>query len=103
LTTDGKGNISVSGIISGTGGSGITKQGDGTLTLGGANTFDGRVNVNQGVVSVTHALGLGSTSGGTLVGSGAQVQVSGGVSIGENFVIRVVAGGLYRTPLGSFR
>ena len=36
LTTEGKGDINVSGIVSGTGGAGITKLGEGTLILGGA-------------------------------------------------------------------
>src|SRR5262249_14221296 len=65
LTTDGRGNINVSDIVSGTGGSGITKFGDGTLTLGGANTFDGPVNVNQGNLLLTNSSALGSTAAGT--------------------------------------
>src|SRR4051812_19516396 len=77
LTTDGKGDINITGIVSGTGGSGITKLGDGTLILGGPNTFEGALNVNQGAVRVTNAGGLGSTAGGTFVSTGAAVQFQG--------------------------
>jgi autotransporter-associated beta strand protein len=107
LTTDGKGDIDVTGVIKGTGGSGITKLGDGTLTLGGpntsANTFDGVVNVNQGSILVTKDSGLGSTAGGTIVGTGASVQVSGGRTIAENFVIRDVGVGFNLDTMGAIR
>jgi fibronectin-binding autotransporter adhesin len=106
LTTDGKGNISASGVISGSAGAGITKQGDGTLILGAANTFEGLVDVKQGVVSVTAGgatnSGLGSTAGGTIVRTGAQVQVSSGATaINENFVINDIGPGLNQQTMGA--
>jgi autotransporter-associated beta strand protein len=83
LTSDGKGNINVADVISGSGGAGIIKQGDGVLTLAGANTFDGAVSINQGVLSVTNSAGLGAgtatAGGGTFVNPGAQLQVSNNV------------------------
>src|SRR6185295_6130550 len=83
-----------SDVISGTGGAGIIKQGDGVLTLAAANTFDGLVDVKQSVVSVTNSAGLGSAAGGTIVRSGAQLQVSNNVNItNENFVINDIGGG----------
>ncbi|MDK9724671.1 MAG: filamentous hemagglutinin N-terminal domain-containing protein, partial [Sterolibacteriaceae bacterium MAG5] len=56
-----------SGVISGTGS--LTKEGAGTLTLSGNNTYDGVTNVNAGTLSVTHANGLGGTGAGTVVGA----------------------------------
>src|SRR6185312_14581955 len=106
LTTDGKGNIDVTGVISGTTGSGISKLGDGTLIVEGANTFDGTVNVNQGVVRVKNAAGLGSNAGATFVNTGAAVQFQGNfgaTNVGENFVIRDVGVGFDQTTLGSIR
>ncbi|MEK7951355.1 beta strand repeat-containing protein [Luteolibacter soli] len=52
--------LNVSGIVSGA--FGITKSGTGTLTLTGANTFDGPVTVSQGTLSIAS---LNSVSGGT--------------------------------------
>lgn len=51
---------------------GLTKNGAGTMSLGGANTFDGPVTVNSGTLRYDHASGLSSSSlvtvnnGGTL-------------------------------------
>ncbi len=64
-------NIStISGIVSGTGSS-ITKTGPGTLVLTGANTFDGGITINGGVVQ-SNATGLGST--GTITFGGGILQ-----------------------------
>jgi autotransporter-associated beta strand protein len=50
LTIDGRGDLDVEGIVSGTGG--ITKLGNGTLVLGKDNTFEGLVNVTQGAINL---------------------------------------------------
>lgn len=70
-------DVSVSGIISdGSSGYGLTKLGSGNLTLSGANTFSGPVNISAGRVRVgsNNALGTGSASltfdGGTLSSDG---------------------------------
>jgi rhamnogalacturonan endolyase len=63
--------ITLNGVLGGTGG--FTKSGDGTLTLGAANTFTGSVNLNAGVLRVLGSLGSGGAvnlNGGTLVGTG---------------------------------
>lgn len=60
LTIGGAGNTSISGVIQNSTGSGkLTKVGSGTLTLSGANTFNGLVTINEGAVSV----GLWNLSG----------------------------------------
>jgi len=103
LTTDGRGDIEVSGIIKGSSSSGIVKEGDGALILSGVNTYDGPVTVDQGALVAANSQALGSTAGGTFVNSGAALRVEGGVSIAENFVIRDVGVGLNLSSMGAVR
>jgi autotransporter-associated beta strand protein len=53
---------------------GITKLGNGTLTLNGNNTYTGITNVNAGIVKIASNTGLGGTSNGTVVAAGATLQ-----------------------------
>jgi autotransporter-associated beta strand protein len=55
------GLLTLSGIISGTG-VGLTKTGDGQLTLSAANTFSGRVRILGGTISVGSDSNLGTAS-----------------------------------------
>lgn len=63
----------VSGVISGTGGS-LSKFGTGTLTLTGANSYTGGTDVEMGTLAVGNASALGagsvSVNGGTLMTAG---------------------------------
>src|SRR5262245_1748976 len=76
LTLDGRGNIDVEGVVSGSGG--ITKLGDGTLILAGNNSFDGLVTLTQGVINLRNNNALGSTNAGTIEGLGTAVKLQGG-------------------------
>jgi fibronectin-binding autotransporter adhesin len=56
---------------------GLTKLGSGILTLGTANTFVGDVNVAEGTVRLGNTAALGTTNGGTVVASGATLDLGG--------------------------
>ena len=102
-TFTGAGSTHVSGVVSG--GGGITKNGEGTLILSGANTYSGGTNVQSGVLSVRHSSGLGTTAGGTIVSNGAELQVQGGIAIGaESLTLNgsgVSGGGALRNMSGD--
>jgi autotransporter-associated beta strand protein len=78
LTIDG-GNAGPLGLITGTGG--ITKTGQGTLSLINAgNTFTGGLTVAEGVVSVSSAGNLGSLSGAGVAVNGGTLRFTGGTA-----------------------
>jgi len=62
--------------ISGTG-SVTENNAAGTITLAGANSFSGGLNVSAGTVKASNANALGSTNGTTTVSSGATLDVNG--------------------------
>jgi autotransporter-associated beta strand protein len=77
-------NISLGGILSGSGG--LTKTGAGTLTLSGTNTYSGATTINAGKLLLNGVIAANGTvtvaGGGTLGGngiiSGATIVQSGG-------------------------
>ena len=82
-------NTTYAGVISGAGGS-LIKQGSGTLSLTGANTFTGGVTHNAGTIEVGHnnALGTGGlalANGATLGATGGAVQLTNALTIGNAF------------------
>lgn len=80
------------GIITGIGGSAITKISAGTLQLGGANTFTGGVTITTGVINAQVAAALGVT-GAVTVASGAALQLQGGITY-NTLPLTIVAGGI---------
>ncbi len=106
ITNSGGGSTAlvVSGPISdGPGAFGITKSGDGLLTLSGDNSYDGTTSVAAGGgIRVGHDHGLGSASGGTDVPSNAWVEITGGVNVGEPLTLRdACEAGALRTCAGT--
>lgn len=79
LTISGSFNSSLSGVLSGTGG--LTKTGAGTNFLSGTNTYSGLTTLSAGVLNLQNNSALGSGSTGAIVASGAQLQLSGGVTV----------------------
>src|SRR5262249_4328530 len=63
-TFNGGGNATVSGVISG--GGGIVMNSTGTLTLSGANTFNGAVNMSSGTITLGNVAGLGPVGSAVL-------------------------------------
>ena len=79
-----------SGILSG--GSGITKTGEGTMILGGANTFSGGTLLEIGQLRLTHnnALGTGDLTVNNL--GNTLITLSDGVNIANNINLATSAG-----------
>jgi autotransporter-associated beta strand protein len=78
LTTNGTATLTVGGTIGGTG-AGLFKEGTGTLSLNGANTFDGGVTIDAGTVRAGNALALGPSTNSLTFGasSNGKLQVNG--------------------------
>jgi autotransporter-associated beta strand protein len=64
-------------------GYGLTKSGTGTLVLAGSSTYEGAMLINAGIVNLQNSLALGGTLAGTTVGSGATLQLQGGINVGN--------------------
>ena len=60
----------------------MIKNGTGTLTLTGANSYTSPTLINQGTVNIQNATGLGSNTPAVIVASGATLQLQGGIAVG---------------------
>lgn len=89
LTINDGSNRTFSGRI-GAGGTNIAivKQGGGTWTLSGANTYTGTTEIEEGTITIASNAALGSSAGNTVVSSGARLFVgTTGRSTAEPFNI----------------
>jgi autotransporter-associated beta strand protein len=71
--------LTIPGVINPTG---VTKNGTGTWTLSGANTYSGNTTISAGALNIQHANALGTTARGTTVASGAALQLQGDITVG---------------------
>jgi len=72
----------------------ITKVGTGRLTFldFGTNTYTGVTTVSQGVLNIRTGSALGSTAAGTVVASGAALEMQGGITVGAEALSLAGAG-----------
>jgi len=87
LTINNTADRTYAGVISGK--LNLVKQGTGTQTLSGQNTYTGTTTVSQGVLKITHPNALGATGAGqgTTVADGARLELSGGITVNEPITI----------------
>jgi len=77
-------NTTFSGVLGDSGGYGtLVKQGTGTLTLTGANTYNGVTTINAGAIIAASNTALGAATYGNTIASGAALQLQGGISLTE--------------------
>ncbi len=92
LTLGGSGDMRINATMQSTGTGSVIKEGEGTLTLGGTNTYVGTFTLNAGRVRVglTNALGLGTAilNAGTLSANGAAARwLSNPFTLGGNLTL----------------
>ena len=88
----------------------LSKSNSGTLILAQANSYGGATTIDQGRIVLTDGNGLGSTSGGTTVASGAQLRLNAtnsGLTVGSEALtlsgdgLTGSAGGALRNAAGT--
>jgi len=78
--------ITSTGVVSGS--NTITKEGAGSLSLSGTNTFTGGVTHNAGTLNIESVNALGTTAGTLTIAAGTTIDnTSGGVLVTDNYPI----------------
>lgn len=85
------GNVTISGIIAGTGV--VANAGSGTLTLAANNTYTGGTTISGGVVAIAADANLGAPGGGLVLDGGALQITSGGLFSLNNRPVRLNTNG----------
>jgi autotransporter-associated beta strand protein len=79
LTLSGTSGGTISSVI-GTGGGSLIKNGSGTWSLSGSNTFTGGTTLNAGTLNINNANALGASSGTFTITGGSIDNTSGGLT-----------------------
>lgn len=101
--TMGSGILNIAGTVSGGSGS-LTKNGDGILTLSGANSYTGRNYIYRGVVRINSADNLGdasSASNAITLSKGTLESTSGTYDLGVNRAMTLGRGATIQTTSGT--
>jgi autotransporter-associated beta strand protein len=96
--------LTITGPIGGGSGNRLEKVDTGTLVLSGVNTYDGLTIVNAGVLRVASSAGLGSAANGTAIRDGAAVEITGGITLADDFFVSgrgIASGGVLRSTSGD--
>ncbi len=80
---------------------GLTKTGAGTLVLTGNNTYTGPTSLDAGILRITNAGALGASADGVTVADGAQLELSGGITVSGRSLTMSGTGTNNRGPLQS--
>ncbi len=97
LTLGGTQGGSITSIIGTTSGT-LAKEGSGTWTLSGANTYTGTTTISAGTLAITNATGLGTTAAGTTIASTATLDLRGVAVLAEALTIN---GGILAASTGT--
>jgi fibronectin-binding autotransporter adhesin len=76
------------------GSTGITKDGSGTLTIGGENTFNGPIQVNGGILRATQSSSLGANGNTITVADGATLDQNGAWGVNRDFNAVIAGSGV---------
>jgi autotransporter-associated beta strand protein len=93
----GAGDTTIASII-GTGSGNLIKDGAGTLTLNGVNTFAGGVVISEGILRAGSDLALGAVSNSVTVGSGGTLDINGRTLQGYTQHIFITGAGAASAP-----
>lgn len=100
IDTNGKDITIAQSLLDGTGGGGLTKEGLGTLTLTGNNTYTGNTTINGGKLAITAPY---SALTATTINSGARLKInSNGTTPSSVSAVSVNNGGGFEFNLGTF-
>lgn len=90
------------GVISGSGT--VTKIGNGTLTLSGANSYSGTTTIKRGTLSFSAATNLSTSSvtiGDAVTGTNATLQLTAAVAVPNNITVAAGTGARTLNTVGS--
>ena len=99
IDTNGVDTTIAQALLNGGGGGGLTKQGSGTLTLTGANTYTGNTVISAGKIAITAPY---SALSATTVNSGARLRVTTAATPSSLASITLNSNGGIETNVGTY-